>query len=90
MTNRPCTYLEALSVRSRLAAHAPNTVDPALWTDFLACGVQGALDRELGRLRRSQAMKAAAVEISESRDWPAEAKFAAGRASSSYIKRVTA
>lgn len=87
---RTCTYQEALAVRSRLRAIVPPpAVDPELWTDALACLVRGALDRERERLQRAEAMKAASVAISDARDWSAEAKFLAGRASSgAYIPRA--
>ncbi len=87
---RPCTYSEALLVRSRLRSVVPPpAVDPELWSDALTCMVRGALDRERERLQRAEAMKAAAVAVSDARDWTREAKFLSDRASSSaYIPRA--
>lgn len=90
-SRRCVSYLESLVIRRRLHGIVPPpTIDPEVWSDFLTCAVRGALDRERERLHRAAAMKDAALEISESRDWSAEAKFAAGRSSSSYIGRVVA
>lgn len=87
---RPCSYQEALVVRSRLRAVVPPpAVDPELWSDALTCLVRGALDRERERLQRAEAMKAASVAVSAARDWSAEAKFLSDRASSAaYIPRA--
>lgn len=91
MTARACTYLEAMFIRVRLRGMVPPPqVDPDLWGDALDCLVRGALDREIERLHRGQAMKDAAIEISDSTNWTGEAKFLADRASASYIPRASA